>query len=646
MDLTNINNTLGYPDPIQMPVSELLMGTYVFNIPSYQRGYRWESNDMSSPSNDVKQVDDLLQDLTTFVKNNTSGNYYLQPLMVKPQLDNRGRWVWVVLDGQQRLTTMLLILKCLNEKLHSANPFLLFELTYERHLSPDFNKITFDKSSSNYNYPALSTNLDSYYIRMAKNRIEYWYDNELTRDPTSHQLIDRLKQLLFYPDSSRLSTIPQNTFRAIFIWYNVQSVNPAGVPPASNRIHDIEIFNRLNRGKIGLTDSELIKANFLIYMKQAGTTMSSVMDPGTFVRTWDEMERKFQNEDFWQMICPKDKSYSNRMDLLFDFIKDSNGLVSESAYRYYSKRMHSMATTPNVALLEQLWDEVKRSFDKLCKWHENTAYHNRIGFLVDCGETVASICVKLPSKKLEDQIKEKLLTKKLQSSDDISALQYDEDGNTIRRVLLLFNVMTCDKYGQKFPFDLYRKYAFDIEHVNSQTDNPINNLEDKKEWIRKYAFPCLRVDATEKDASGNTTNSAQQAIDLIVEGGKLLRRLKKKGLDQNNSFAKYRTMVESYYAYGNANQQPSSDKDNIGNLTLLNSTINREYKNALFPQKLRVLKRSDQEGTYIPQCTKHMFLKYYSSIQGNVSAFNMMRWREQDQKDYVEAIKNTLKNIF
>ena len=98
MDLTNIKNTLGHPDPIQMPVSELITGSYVFNIPSYQRGYRWESNDMSCPTNDVKQVDDLLEDLTTFVGNNLSGNYYLQPLMVKPRKDKSGRWVWDVLD--------------------------------------------------------------------------------------------------------------------------------------------------------------------------------------------------------------------------------------------------------------------------------------------------------------------------------------------------------------------------------------------------------------------------------------------------------------------------------------------------------------------------------------------------------------------
>ena len=88
------------------------------------------------------------------------------------------------------------------------------------------------------------------------------------------------------------------------------------------------------------------------------------------------------------------------------------------------------------------------------------------------------------------------------------------------------------------------------------------------------------------------------------------------------------------------------EKDAIGNLALLNSSINREYKNALFPQKLRTLKRSDQEGVYIPLCTKYMFLKYYSNPQANVSAFSMMRWRQEDQDEYTEAIKESIRKIF
>ncbi len=64
MDLTNISNLTGHFEPIEMPVSELLMGGYTFSVPSYQRGYRWESSEVGNNDNGVKQVDDLLNDLT------------------------------------------------------------------------------------------------------------------------------------------------------------------------------------------------------------------------------------------------------------------------------------------------------------------------------------------------------------------------------------------------------------------------------------------------------------------------------------------------------------------------------------------------------------------------------------------------------
>ena len=110
---------------------------------------------------------------------------------------------------------------------------------------------------------------------------------------------------------------------------------------------------------------------------------------------------------------------------------------------------------------------------------------------------------------------------------------------------------------------------------------------------------------------------------------------------KQDDFDKYRQAVEQYYAPSS----PTIDKDWIGNLTLLNSAINREYKNALFPQKLRTIKRSDQEGEYIPPCTRYLFMKYYSNTKANLSSFNMQRWNEDDQEDYKNAIIYTLKKF-
>lgn len=641
MDLTDVKKMAESSEPIEMPVSELLTGIYQFSIPSYQRGYRWESTEAGGEDEqEAKQVDDLLNDLTYFVTSNPhkKANYYLQPLMVKPRLLADGSYEWDVLDGQQRLTTMLLVLKCLKERLYGGQQFGLYELKYANRKQLDFNRITFDRASADYDFPMANENLDSYYVRKAKDRIERWYDNELSNNPS---LSDKFKEMLFYPDETRgVNSSP--ALRAKFIWYNVQALQPGAPQLNGNRQHDIEVFNRLNRGKISLTDSELIKALFLLCIKVAPAYGSSLLTPETLVRKWDDMGKKFQNEEFWNMIAPKGADYSNRLDLLFDFIKDCSGNGKGSAYRFYYKKMHGLFTSPDINKVEELWTEVKQYFDTLCKWHENVHKHNFIGYLIENGEDLANI---YSSPDLETKIRKGL---GLENVDEIDTLRYyDNEGyKKIRKVLLLFNVLTCDKFGQKFPFNLYRDNTFDVEHVNSQTDNPIEKIDEKIAWVKQQAIPCLWIDRNETDTNGILTSGAREARDLITEGVQFLRDVKlNNNRDTGSKFKGYRTAVEYYYASGNRNTG-MFEKDAIGNLALLNSSINREYKNALFPQKLRTLKRSDQEGVYIPLCTKYMFLKYYSNPQANVSAFSMMRWRQEDQDEYTEAIKESIRKIF
>lgn len=647
MDLSNPNNLIGLSTPVQMPVSELLTGNYHFTIPSYQRGYRWESGCCQQTDNEPKQVDDLLNDLLDFVKGNVNqspANYYLQPLMVKPKYSTQngdfrntnGVWEWEVLDGQQRLTTMLLILKCLNERLCNGK-YSPYTIRYEIRQGLDLGKITYDEKSPYYDYPSLKDNQDCYYIRKAKNRIKEWYDNEIANN---QPIQDSLKAALFYPDSSRGDQYPTPKLRAIFIWYNVEPSTSTTQSQSKTRLEDIAVFNRLNRGKISLTDSELIKALFILSLKKypyAGSSLTA----DTLVRKWDEMGRKFQDDSLWETISPKGKEYQNRLDLLFDFIRESDeASKKESSYRYYHNKLNAQGM--DIQKLEKIWEEIKRHFDKICKWHEDVSCHNFIGYLVECGKSISTI-----NKEIVNGINNNIPTiatlKKMVNDtlsyadnkyvlDSLDDLNYRDHYDAIKRTLLLFNVLTCDKHGQKFPFDCYNKHQYDIEHINSQTDNPIEKIDEKIEWIKSQALLCLNEDYDREQD--------ENAYALIKEGTELLNDLNDTLEDKGSKFKTFRAKVEEYYAGNNGN----ANRDSIGNLTLLNSSINREYKNALYPSKLKTLKLCDQEGVYIPLCTKYLFMKYYTNTSNTTSAFNMTRWREDDQTDYVEAIEFTLKN--
>ena len=101
------------------PISSLLDdgrgNPYTYWIPAYQRGYRW------SPL----QVTQLLDDVWEFVQESEGGArqqfYCLQPLVIKALPTG----AFEVVDGQQRLTTIYILLTYLKDivTILGKNPF-------------------------------------------------------------------------------------------------------------------------------------------------------------------------------------------------------------------------------------------------------------------------------------------------------------------------------------------------------------------------------------------------------------------------------------------------------------------------------------------------------------------------------------------
>ena len=262
-----------------MPIADLLDGKHCFVIPSFQRGYRWEE----------KQVTDLLEDIKQFANDNVkSDSYFLQPIVVKATW-YQGKEAWEVLDGQQRLTTMLLLLKRLMRRLGEEEreqyENALYEIVYTNRPQLDFDA------------PNASDNIDSYYLSEAKSVIDNWF----TTQTKNKQNLDIFKASLLYNDQPRQVKI---------IWYAIDE--------DSIDLVSINIFNRLNKGKISLTSSELIKALFIMdYDLRANEDKL----PGEQLSMeWNEMERKFQDDQFWYFISDDNRGTQTRIDVLFDFV--------------------------------------------------------------------------------------------------------------------------------------------------------------------------------------------------------------------------------------------------------------------------------------------------------------------------------------
>ncbi|GAB4344910.1 MAG: DUF262 domain-containing protein [Flammeovirgaceae bacterium] len=79
-----------------------------FVIPEYQRGYSW----------DIPQCDKLWQDIEEFISSDASDPYFFGTIIIDCSSTNK----FSLIDGQQRTTTFLLLLKALLLRLNEAIP--------------------------------------------------------------------------------------------------------------------------------------------------------------------------------------------------------------------------------------------------------------------------------------------------------------------------------------------------------------------------------------------------------------------------------------------------------------------------------------------------------------------------------------------
>jgi len=76
----------------------------------------------------------------------------------------------------------------------------------------------------------------------------------------------------------------------------------------------------------------------------------------------------------------------------------------------------------------------------------------------------------------------------------------------------------------------------------------------------------------------------------------------------------------------------------IGNLALLAHSDNAALNNSVFEVKRREILRLDKEGSYIPACTRNVFLKYYTTEGDQQLHF----WSAADRDAYLSAIESEL----
>ncbi len=566
-----------------------------FYIPAYQRGYRWSTI----------QVKELLDDIWEFSQSgdDKASFYCLQPVVVV-----KGDGHWEVVDGQQRLTTLYVILHYLEKEhlrreLKEAYKKSLFTIEYEtRKESEDFLK--------NIREDSADTNIDFYHIYKAYETVERWFSDRDYNDNNAF-----LGTLLAKPDTPHSVQV---------IWYDLTD-------ECRENDYAIDVFSRINIGKIPLTNAELVTALFLqsSHFHQEKASLKQIQ----IATEWDAIEKSLQEPSFWYLLYSPDskRRYDSRIEYIFDLMKDKPaGAETFYTFHEFNAAFRASREEKGRVDIDSLWMEVKKYFLTFDEWYRDRDLYHLIGFLVDCGVSVREIKTKSEESGLtKAEFKEYLKSEiRKRVSYKLDALDYD-DKKAIRKVLLLFNIQTLlatKEADVRFPFDRYKEENWDIEHIRSQTDQEMSGDSSRREWAKDI----LEYFAGTRDYSeAATSGDSEEISDFIRKTCELLSANK---IDD----ALFKSLYDGIAA--EFQEDDAFGIDGVGNLTLLDATTNRSYKNAMFPIKRRRIIDNDMNGVFVPICTKNVFLKFYSKKLGDV-----MYWKETDADDHLEAIRQVLK---
>lgn len=575
-----------------------------FVVKDYQRGYKWESEQILALLNDIHY--------------HKVGKYCLQPVITDEQMDGIE-----LIDGQQRITTLYLLLCFLGEPKYFAIDYLtrkasqsfitekMSEMNEAIVANKDWETFISELSDSNLNY----NNVDVYHFYLVYKEIYHWFGDKSVdfRDDFKSKILNQV----------------------YVIWYDIKN---------NDKTQSAEdVFLNLNAGKIPLTNSELIKALFILDVQKRNTKEIASLKTAELATEWDDIENQLHETDFWYFICDHDyyKNLDTRIDLIIDITnkispkKDWDGMQS---YRYYEKEF--LEDNP------LNWENIKQTFNKLNEWYRDKQLYHYVGYIIVTRLRKLSEIIKLSKGKSKIDFKNDLIavikeelkrTKKIEDDKqqqiyDMDTINYEDDRVECQNLLLLLNVQYFlnNSSHNKFPFDLYKSEYWSVEHINPQNPKDFKSVGQVVKWLESYKTYYTKYQHEDK---------------TIVEEIKELFTLLNHPENQNRKLSELRLSKENSEKLQSVTDKITNDLElhNITNLALLDRSTNSKLGNNVFIDKRKVILdlyyAAKEKGVFIPECTKDVFTKNFSKENENISD---EFFAPKDMLDYKGHLKKQL----
>ncbi len=572
-----------------------------YHIPAYQRGYKWSSE----PGGPVPV---LLEDLRSAFKRKEP-EYYLQYITVKrKKLDKNGCEIncLEVIDGQQRLTTLSILLSIISARLRDT-PFEEPNLAAGK-LDYAVRDNFFDK----HIYPPESATelADAAWAELISDapdldRQDIFYLHAALRE------CDEFRDI-YLDDPETLRSFDRYIKESVKVIVN--SVEP--------HIESETVFRNLNSNKVPLTEVELIKG---LLLTRAGR--KRVNNADSHFR--EVMEVRLGLGKDWEQI----QSWARRSDIRRFYFRESEDPMHQLLMLCAMKlnnvsSLSFLKNKPGNPLFDffnqindatDAFDTLIRVQRRLADLFENDTFYRRIGFcrfVKNSRDTELGFlksCLDHPTKSaLRAWLDERVLSKLGINEDEletVESLRYGEDDDRIHAVLLALSVFPGGDHSARFNFEAFQKEDWSLEHIFPQTPEGKGQVlsEPQKENIRQL----LR----------ESSNSG-----LISEEVEAVLRLEVRDTDQRKV---YETALEA-----------TDCINKIGNICLLARKDNSALGNGFFHDKRQAILRRIQSGSFVPKHTFDVFSKMIGGLTDDLET-----WTARDISVHSKHIGNLLRAI-
>lgn len=612
-----------------------------FNIPEYQRGYKWSANSITK----------LLDDIDSFETDGDSEKFYCLQNITIVYNENKGEYN--VVDGQQRLTTLAILLsyfdcyELIKHKLRysiraDTQRFLedfIYQNRKEEWLSWNADWNSFIQSRPEFDFQ------DVFYIFTAYNTITKWF--------MFHDAKGFLKKLL----------------------HNVDII--VNQPKTKD---ETKLFANLNGDKVSLDGADIVRAMIVTHVAKEESDV--VLDEGKSLvminerrvrigMALDDITRWWTKQEHIDYFKPFIKGVRSAEGEVLEFDENDNAI--NRLYKLYIASLKDSQKGLTISL-EKFEHPNEKSFSLLFEnliwlqrliesWYDDKVLYHLVAFcIIYCKKSffdMVNTWKKSTKKTFEEELKktiqkwiesmedQRLFSKELSYTGNLNECQVDnkailslaEDSENLantenwygspylKPVLVLSDIIAIcqSESSEKLPPQFFSAFNEDEEHIFPQT-------------------PIERINQSEYT---HQTNKLKKYVSIVND------YIRKAGespvvFNENDTHWDDENWREEQRAHFNEIILKYMPVNSLGNMALLNESVNRGYGNDFFTEKRIDVMKAYRVGGYIRPHVMDAFNKQFLERSDLDDDFSRMKcWEKEDilaRREYmVKAICDFLK---